>query len=70
MQLWGENIRSRRAALRISQTEFARRCDVTAATACRWEKGKIVPRDENKVAIAEALDMDVRTLFPLVRSAA
>ena len=70
MRLWGENIRSRRAALKITQTEFADRCDVTSATACRWEKGKAVPRDEHKVAIAEALDIDVRTLFPLVRTSA
>ena len=70
LTLWADNVRTRRLALDISQAEFARRCDVTAPTACKWESGKTAPKDDHKVRIAEVLDVDVRALFPLVRGTA
>lgn len=41
--------------------------EVSKATVSRWETGKAIPTDFHKVDIAEYLDVDVRTLFPLVR---
>lgn len=64
---WGVNMRSLMALSGLTQGELARKVGVTPATVCRWLKGDMGPRDDHKVAIAEALHSDVRAVFPLVR---
>jgi len=74
---WGINVRAFRRAhdsrTGVSPTDgmrtMAEALGVSVATVSRWETGKMTPRDELKVEIAEYLDVDVRALFPLVRRA-
>ena len=74
---WGINVRAFRRAHDsregITPTDgmrvMAESLGVSVATVSRWETGKMTPRDELKVEIAEYLDVDVRSLFPLVRRA-
>lgn len=68
-RLWASNIRFGRKALKLTQAGLAKRVGVAQQTVAKWEAGD-PPRDEHKVAIAEALAQDVRQLFPLTRSAA
>lgn len=68
-RLWASNIRFGRRALRMTQSVLAQKVGVAQQTVAKWEAGD-PPRDEHKVAIAEALRQDVRQLFPLTRSAA
>ena len=65
---WGASIRGIRVAHGMTQGTLAEQVGVTKATVSRWEAGLIAPRDAMKVAIAEALNVDVRVLFPLVRA--
>jgi transcriptional regulator with XRE-family HTH domain len=64
---WGVNIRSLMAMNGLTQSQLAERVGVTPATVCRWVNGDMGPRDDHKVSIAEALNSDVRAVFPLVR---
>ena len=74
-RMWGQNIRLFRVAKdkRDGTPEaeglraMAEYLGVAPATVSRWETGKITPRDEMKVEIAEYLEVDPRALFPLVR---
>jgi len=69
LKLWGANVRNIRTDVRKwSMKDFADEVGVTVATVSRWEAGKMAPSDDNKVEIAAVLDVDVRTLFPLVRA--
>lgn len=67
-RLWGENIRLMRKARGMTQGQLAEAVDVRTPSVSRWESGKAIPRDHHKIAIATALDCDVRMLFPLVRN--
>jgi len=68
--VWGTNVRSIRRLKGLSMDAFALGVGVSVATVSRWEAGKMAPKDENKIEIAAVLDVDVRTLFPLVRAQA
>lgn len=65
---WGRNIYLRRKQKQLSQRQLGDKVGVKDATVSRWESGLLVPRDDHKISIAEALEMDVRMLFPLVRT--
>lgn len=77
LRQWGENIRTfRRVKDRRDgippekgMQRMAEHLEVTVATVSRWETGKAAPTDDHKVEIAEYLEVDVRSLFPLVRAA-
>lgn len=70
---WGENIRLQRK-IKDKRDELngsgidamAEALGVTPETVSRWETGKLVPRDDRKIAIARYLEVDPRMLFPLV----
>ena len=66
MQL-SNNIRWRREAKGLTQTELGRQCDVTAAAINRFESGLKVPSLVTAVALAKALGS---TLDELVGGAA
>lgn len=68
LRVWGNNIRTIRGMKQMSMDVFASEVGVSVATVSRWEAGKMAPKDDNKVEIAAVLEVDVRTLFPLVRS--
>lgn len=63
--VWGRNIRSLRMALQMSQTALADAVGVKQQSVSYWEKGITAPRDDQKLAIAQALKTDVAYLFPL-----
>lgn len=67
---WGKNIRRSRQAMGLTQTQLAELVGVRQSSVAKWERGINTPRDHQKVAIASALHIDVRMLFPLTRSAA
>lgn len=62
---WGRNIRSLRKALNLTQDDLAETLKVTQQSVSYWEKGVAAPRDDQKLAIAKALNSDVAYLFPL-----
>lgn len=64
---WGKNIEITRRARGLLQYQLADLIGVRPASVCRWETGVAAPTDEHKVAIATALEVDVRQLFPLTR---
>lgn len=68
-RLWASNIRFGRRALKMTQGALAQKVGVSQQTIAKWESGD-PPRDEHKVALAKALQQDVRQMFPLTRSAA
>lgn len=68
LQLWGNNVATIRKMKGLTVAAFAGQMGVSVATVSRWEAGKMAPKDDNKVEIAAVLDIDVRTLFPLVRA--
>jgi transcriptional regulator with XRE-family HTH domain len=70
LRLWGENIRRRREALKLSQDQLAEMVGVRGPTVWRWEKGQMEPRRHHKALLAGALRQDVLALFPLTRSVA
>ncbi len=76
LRTWGNNVRMFRLAKAArdgidrsrSMQQMADDLEVSKATLSRWETGKCCPTDSHKIAIATYLDVDVRSLFPLVRS--
>lgn len=70
LRAWGLNIRSARQGRSWSLDKLADEVGVTAPTVSRWETGLVCPRDDHKQKVAEALEIDVRLLFPLVRRTA
>lgn len=64
---WGINIQVARRRRKLTQRALADLLGVSQAAVGRWETGVSVPTDAHKIAIATALDEDVRTLFPLTR---
>lgn len=62
MQL-NNNIRWRREAKGLSQSELARQCDVTASAINKFESGLKVPSLVTAVALADALGCTVDELL-------
>lgn len=68
LESWGESLKAFRSARGFTMDTFAREMGVSVATVSRWEGGKMAPKDDNKVEIANLLGVDVRTIFPLPRT--
>jgi transcriptional regulator with XRE-family HTH domain len=47
----------------LNQKEFAERCNVSPATACNWENGKIKPTINSRLQIARVLKVDSEILL-------
>lgn len=67
-RLWGANIKTFRQIRGMTQRQLAEAVGVRTPSVSRWEHGHVAPRDTHKVAIATALECDVRVLFPLIRN--
>ena len=67
---WGINLKGARRLVRMTQRDLAAAIGVSQPTVARWEAGLNSPSDAHKVALATALNQDVRALFPLMRGAA
>ena len=59
----GENIRSRRLALRMTQEELAAKLYTTRQTVSNYEQGRSEPDLETLKLLAEQLDTDAETLL-------
>lgn len=64
-QEWGERVRGLRKAHDMTQAALAAAVGVTPQSVYNWERGLNAPRDDQKLAIAKALNSDVAYLFPL-----
>ena len=47
----------------LSQKDFAEKCNVSPATACNWENGKIKPTINSRLQIARVLKVDADILI-------
>lgn len=47
----------------LNQREFAEKCNVSPATACNWENGKIKPTINSRLQIARVLKVDSEILL-------
>lgn len=47
----------------LNQKEFAEKCNVSPATACNWENGKIKPTINSRLQIARVLKVDSEILL-------
>lgn len=47
----------------LNQKEFAEKCNVSPATACNWENGKIKPTINSRLQIARVLKVDADMLM-------
>jgi transcriptional regulator with XRE-family HTH domain len=65
-KVWGDNIANWRKARNISREAMAKELVVSLATISRWENGKVMPRDELKLRIADYLEIPAVVIFPLV----
>jgi transcriptional regulator with XRE-family HTH domain len=59
----GPVIDARRAALRLSITELARRAGVSRQTLRTWRSSTMQPRQDHMSALAAALEMSTRDLL-------
>jgi transcriptional regulator with XRE-family HTH domain len=62
---WGQIIRDRRTELGLSYDQLAEMVGVRPPTIFRWEKGQMEPTRPNRIRLAQALQTDVASLFPL-----
>jgi len=62
-QLLGNRVKSLRKAQRLSQEQLAERIDKSVDTISSLERGKIYPRFETALQIAETLDVELYELF-------
>lgn len=59
----GRRVRRLREGLRLTQEEFARRCDISVSFASLLERGERSPSYETLLTIARALEVPVAELF-------
>jgi len=62
--LHGVLVRRRREELEMSQVELADRAGLTQGTVSQIESGVISTKDRTRIALAEALQIRARLLFP------
>ena len=62
-QLFAQNLRHRRTELHMSQVKLAEKISYTGKAVSKWESGLVLPPAEVLPSIANALDMDLNTLF-------
>lgn len=63
LQALGRRVRRLREGLRLTQEEFARRCDISVSFASLLERGERSPSYETLLTIARALEVPVPELF-------
>ena len=63
LQALGRRVRRLRESLRLTQEEFARRCDISVSFASLLERGERSPSYETLLTIARALEVPVPELF-------
>lgn len=61
---WGQAIRNQRELQGLTQQELADKVGVRQAAVSQWESGHVAPSVTHQVAIAQALRVDGRILFP------
>ena len=52
-----ELIRNRRKELQLTQAKFSTRVGVSVETDSRWERGRLIPKKENRLKIVEVLKL-------------
>lgn len=58
-----QRIKILRERVGLNQKEFAEKCNVSPATACNWENGKIKPTINSRLQIARVLKVDSEILL-------
>ena len=58
-----QRIKILRERVGLNQKEFAEKCNVSPATACNWENGKIKPTINSRLQIARVLKVDADMLM-------
>lgn len=58
-----QRIKFLRERIGLNQKEFAEKCNVSPATACNWENGKIKPTINSRLQIARVLKVDADMLI-------
>lgn len=66
---WGREIKTRRKALKLDQTELAEHLGVSQATVSRWESGAMLPGAVMQARLVSRLGIDPVQLHRLVTSA-
>lgn len=61
----GSTIRRLRETRGISRQDLAQRLGVDVSSLVGWESGKHIPRDKRRAHLAQALGVEIGTLFPL-----
>lgn len=61
---WGEKLRERREALKLTQEQLAEATGLRQSTISRIEKGEQCPSDRAKWLLAGALRVRVEDVFP------
>ncbi len=61
---WGANVRRTRLAMNMDQATLAERCGVTQQLLSAFERGMAGHRDTTRLALAQALGVSPRILFP------
>lgn len=61
---WGGLVRDRRLALNLTQVQLAAATGIDQGTISRIEQGKAPFTDEQKLALAMALQTSIAALFP------
>lgn len=59
----GDNIKTARKRLGLTQVQLAQKMDMLVGTISRWENGKRAPRDEDKQKLATLLNITVAQLI-------
>lgn len=63
LQALGRRVRRLREGLRLTQEEFARRCDISVSFASLLERGERSPSYETLLTISRALEVPMAELF-------
>ena len=62
-------IKALRLESQLTQRQLADRVDVEPITVSRWERGKAVPSDLNRVLLARAFNVHPNDLLPTEKAA-
>ena len=62
-ELFGRLLTKLRSEKQMSQKELAQKLYVTASCVCKWEKGTNEPNLEQKVKLAELLEVPLESLL-------
>lgn len=65
LRRWGKRVVQARRRAGLTQKQLGTRAGVTQQTISSIERGKGMPRDDLKLRIARALEVDPGELFPL-----